>query len=195
MENLVAENHALSNEKKTNAEEFDSIKKWLENNYFFTQINLSEEAWKPILYFSLVWNVFESKACNFKADAESIKGSVERNQLDLDATKYQSLFCWFQERYYQNGKLDARFDDLFISKSTPHKISNRDMKDHLESILPKEGKIISTCDMVLGLLFITYRIRNNFFHGNKDINNLLSQTELFHKINQVLLTYTDDIHN
>jgi hypothetical protein len=193
MEKLVNQNFAASDEKINNVQEFNKIKDWLECNYFFTKIDLSDEAWKPILYFSLIWNIFESKACNFEANEESLGKSVTKNSSNLDVAKYKPIFDWFQKRYFPSRQLDARFDNLFRSKSKPAKISNPKMRAHLEGILKKDEENISADEMVLGLLFIAYRIRNNFFHGNKDINDLLSQTELFHQINQLLLNYTGDI--
>jgi len=65
------------------------------------------------------------------------------------------------------------------------------MRRHLEATLNSPQSSLE--DIVKSLLFIAYRIRNNFFHGNKNLSDLFNQEDLFQQINQVLMDYLDDI--
>jgi hypothetical protein len=178
---------------------FDEIKAKLEGNYFYTKINLSDKDWKPILYFSLVWNLFESQICKTNANRISIELSIDKFTTKLAGTtklqtveaKYNNYFNWFRPRYTDRNvgsKFKALFnnkDDFELNSTETH------MKGHLELVL--NGKSADIQDVIKALLFIAYRIRNNFFHGNKNINDLINQTDLFIKTNQLLLDYMEDV--
>ena len=48
-------------------------------------------------------------------------------------------------------------------------------------------------NIVYALLLIAHRIRNNLFHGNKGIESLHTQTDLFRVVNRLLATFLEDI--
>jgi hypothetical protein len=48
---------------------------------------------------------------------------------------------------------------------------------------------------VYALLLIAHRVRNNLFHGNKKVESLPRQIDLFHTVNALLATYLEDIEN
>lgn len=177
---------------------FDEIKTKLESNSFNTTIDLSDEDWKPIFYFSLVWNLFESQICETRASKDRLELSVNKYTATLAGSKlrtieekYNNYFDWFRPRY-QDRNTASKFKALFNNKED-FDLNDTDkyMKGHIESVL--NGNNTEIQDIIKCLLFIAYRIRNNFFHGNKDINGLINQTDLFIKTNKFLLDYMEDV--
>ncbi len=45
---------------------------------------------------------------------------------------------------------------------------------------------------VYALLLIAHRIRNNLFHGNKELPKLVDETDLFNYVNALLQQYIGD---
>jgi hypothetical protein len=46
--------------------------------------------------------------------------------------------------------------------------------------------------LVHALLLLTYRVRNNLFHGEKELYSLPCQTELFNELNSFLATFLEE---
>lgn len=163
---------------------FDAIE-WI--NRFFQGASLNFEQLRPILCFSLIWNLFEAKACGRHANKNSIRRSVdsadESGRLKIE--NYQKYLDFFRERYVENNTVDAAFDRLLMQDS--------DSKEVVRRSLLGESHDIN--NILFGLLLIAHRIRNNLFHGNKDVETLPRQTELFVVVNSLLAKYLEDIEN
>lgn len=168
-----------------NIRNFDAIE-WI-NRFFQGTASLNFEQLRPILCFSLIWNLFETKACRKKASKTSIRECVdfadESGRLKIE--KYQVYLEFFRERYVINNSVDAAFERLLLRDSDSKEAVRR-------SLL---GESHDTNNIVLGLLLIALRIRNNLFHGNKDVETLPRQTELFVVTNSLLSTFLEDIEN
>ena len=144
---------------------------------------------KPILCFSLIWNLFETHACQRNANLSSIRRSVDQANESgrLSSSKYEQFVCYFRKRYYlaDERKFETFFDRLMLTHSESQKVVKRALN----------GGASDVNDIVYALLLIAHRIRNNLFHGNKDVQSLPQQIELFTAVNSLLTTYLEDIEN
>ncbi len=85
---------------------------WLKN--YFDKPNLDEQTLKPVLHFSLLWNLFEH---TYFTDDKHLN---PRRLLDLSDLSYNNLsdeclnttFIFFKKRYFSKNQLDNRFTTL-----------------------------------------------------------------------------------
>jgi len=159
-------------------EYFDEIG-WL-NSYFPNQEIKADEI-KSVLYFSLMWNLFDFHACGKRANTEIITDSVNQaySQRDLAQQYFEPFLTYFKNRYVEGGRTNSRFDKFEFRRG--------DKKELVNSVLL--GELDDLNNVVLALLLIVLRLRNNLFHGEKDIYRLNYQAENFHVANQVLANF------
>lgn len=165
--------------------DFDAIE-WV-NRFFQGAANLDFEQLRPILCFSLIWNLFETKACRRQANPDSIRRSVnfadESGRLRREI--YQIYVDYFRNRYLENNSIEGAFRRLLMNDRNSQELVRRALS----------GEAHDLNNIVSALLLIAHRIRNNLFHGNKDVETLPRQTELFVVVNSLLATYLEDIEN
>lgn len=161
-------------------ENFNEIE-WL-NRYFDTSSRrINEEDIQSVLYFALIWNLFELRACKKFANVTSITNKVDevyRGGL-LRPEDFAAYLDYYQNRYLTEGQINDKFYRLNFRRA--------DKKELVESVL--RGNLDGINDIVLALLLIILRLRNNLFHGEKDIYRLNYQIENFKVANQVLATF------
>ena len=171
----------------TNVPKVDELQ-WI-NCYLGVPNPLDYDQMKPILCFSLIWNLFETHACQRDANPNSIHQSVNRAGKSgrLSSKKYNQFVHYFRERYYlaDEDKFESFFDTLMLTHTESQKVVKRALN----------GDTSDINDIVYALLLIAHRIRNNLFHGNKDVQTLPQQVALFTAVNSLLTTYLKDIEN
>ena len=169
-----------------NIENFDAIE-WI-NGYFTGAVSIDFDHLRPILCFSLIWNIFETKACRRHATPASIRRSVEHADESgrLRREKYQTYLEYFRNRYEPaDNSIETVFSQLLMTDGRSQEVVRRALL----------GESNDTNNIVYALLLIAHRIRNNLFHGNKAIESLPRQTDLFTVINSLLSVYLEDIEN
>lgn len=168
-----------------NIKTFDALE-WI-NDYFNGEAHIDYNYQRPILCFSLMWNLFETTACNKYATKNAIKQSVNSAHQSgtLDSAKYQFYIDYFRSRYSDFGSIDEAFRRLCLRDQ------DQDIKDAVRRMV--EAKSIHFYRDVEALLLIAFRIRNNLFHGNKELRTLYLQVELFETLNKLLADYIEDI--
>ena len=163
-------------------DDFDAFD-WIDR-YFAGRARLNYEQLRPVLCFSLIWNLFETVACRRQANPTSIREAVDHADHSgrLKLTTYAKFVDYFRERYLHDGDIDYVFAVLFM--------------DHARSKTVVRGVLLGEMhdlnNIVYALLLIAHRIRNNLFHGNKRIETL-HQTDLFRVVNRLLATFLEDI--
>lgn len=166
--------------------EFDAIQ-WI-NRYFRGAVELDFDHLRPILCFSLIWNLFETHACRRHATPESIKSSVDHADQSrrLRRDRYDRYLQFFKQRYVQEDRnLELVFDALLMTDARAKEVVRRTLLDEAQDLN----------NHVYALLLIAHRIRNNLFHGNKEVESLPRQIDLFSEVNALLSTYLEDIEN
>ena len=160
-------------------EEF-SVKEWL--NYYFERFDIDENRIKPILYFSLLWNLFENTYFtddNHLSAPKLIKLS-ELSYEALNDDELNPIFDFFKNRYYQNLIINNRFNLLQIHQH------------HIElcrEILIKD--IPTKLEKTKFLFLVIHRFRNNLFHGRKTPRTLNIYEDAFNRINSFLMKFIE----
>lgn len=166
--------------------DFDAIR-WI-NGYFRGSVELDFDHLRPILCFSLIWNLFETHSCRRHATPESIRRSVEHADESgcLRRDRYERYLEFFKRRYVREDRnLEWVFDALLMTAPRAKEVVRRALLDEVHDLN----------NHVYALLLIAHRIRNNLFHGNKEVESLPRQIDLFNEVNALLSTYWEDIEH
>lgn len=158
-----------------------SEKEWLECKY---QQELDEAKLTSIFYFSLIWNVFEKELCNKYANIKKHSSEISENQSSkVDNGILSNVFTHFQLRYIdKNGANKSFTENLF--KSNEDEIKN-------ETYTILINKDCTDTEKLKALLYIAFRLRNNLFHGEKEVDKLHDQNDNFKHINWLLMDLID----
>lgn len=160
---------------------FDELE-WIKN-FFDNGVDLNNEGIDRVRNFSLLWNLFETFACNRHADINSISSAVdtinEREQITIELIAEH--LAYFKERYFnEDGSQKEIFDGL---KFRPGEIDQMAKQKVTETLT---GQIDNPSENLKSLLFILYRFRNNLFHGEKEVVRLNGQIDNFTVANDLL---------
>jgi hypothetical protein len=152
------------------------------NDYTRAGSPINEATFGPILHFSLMWNLFERDACGREANPANIERSVQtafaEGKLSLDA--FQEHLDYFQNRAQRDNMTIIRYLEAL-------KLTNANARNLVRGVLA--GDLSDPNNVVYALLLIAHRIRNNLFHGEKEVANLHSQVDLFRAVNSLLATF------
>lgn len=162
---------------------FDVID-WM-NTYRHHNLFIYGDSIKPVQDFALIWNLFESVVCGKFATVDKVKNAVEvvARQGCLDATPYEKFLEYFRNRY---GPRDGDYAHIWKGLS-PTNHNKNSWPIILGTLTGQNNEV----DNVKGLLLIAYRIRNNLFHGHKEIRTLNAQAELFVQVNELISIFID----
>lgn len=155
-------------------------KEWLESNRNY--VDLNELRLTSIFYFPLIWNIFEKELCNKRAYIKPHAKNISRKYAALvNAEVLSNVFSYFKERYISDEQetslfTNFEFQDCEIKKETLKILKSSDNTNILQ---------------LKALLYIAFRLRNNLFHGEKDVNKLYEQNENFKQINLLLMALID----
>ncbi len=149
---------------------------WINNRFGTAFTNADLESVKD---FSLIWNIFERYVCNSNFNIAHVEAQIKVKQFDL--AHFQEHLDYFKNRYFENGNVNNRFANLNFRAN--------DRKDLVRDVL--NGTITTQHEIILALLIIVYRYRNNLFHGIKDIQLIDQQNENFKISNSFLIKLMD----
>lgn len=144
---------------------------------------LPGDAFDAAMKFALLWMYFEGQACGAEANSKRLRDFAK----DLYARKLDQL----------RGQLDgplgffkARYGDVqqdpqsFIRRlGEPKRIKPEDQQSIIFLLTAQQ---VDEVDKAIGLLLICFRIRNNLFHGSKQLPTLQQQQDLFANVSCVL---------
>lgn len=166
--------------------QFNAIKWFSQFSESGAEIDAAEL--QPVLEFTLIWNLFERETCDRFARIDSVRQHVNRasNRGLLQRESYEQYLTFFRQRYPHHDEGEFLADRLL---SGQRRYMTRDIEDInlLRDILA--GTSTDTNNVVYSLLFVAFRVRNNLFHGEKDVYTLHLQKDLFQTINSLLSTY------
>jgi hypothetical protein len=159
---------------------------WLKHNRYYAE-DIDEVKLQNIFYFTLVWNIFEKECCcNFADIGSHPQCLAESMQLKMDHVIVDSVFKYFKNRYFPNGRVDTKFETFQFGKTANDgRIYKEFVQNKLCDISPSNN------DKIQSLLYIAFRLRNNLYHGIKDISKLYDQNENFKQINLFLMEVVD----
>ena len=138
---------------------------------------LDEKAIKSIKDFSLVWNIFEDRACDNDPSLSMLEKFVDNISSLVAAEEITTnTFEYFKKKYVDKDKINFRFTFLNLKKS--------DNPAFVESTLLT--KTPSFRDKALASLIIISRYRNNLYHALTDMTQIHEQKENFRIANRFL---------
>jgi len=158
----------------------ETVLEWI-TNFFQTDGNLEQVDIEPIKNFSLLWNAFEGTFANRRFTISNIEGRI--NQQVFDIEKYREFLEYFQDRYTENGQTNNRFSYL--------KFRPNDRVALVREVLLGSNQNIHS--IILAIIIIVYRFRNNPFHGEKEIARIRSQRSNFDQACQFLMKLMEDL--
>lgn len=155
---------------------------WI-NNFLSLKTHISADEINSILCFSLIWNMFEGLVCNKNASINSMENAVTELQQrgNLNIADYTDCLTYFTQRYVEDGIINHRFDHLRWRRN--------DREDLVKGVL--EGRERNEARILLAMLIIVYRYRNNLFHGEKSLYDLHGQRDNFRTANQLLMNFME----
>lgn len=162
---------------------------WINDN-FATRIEPQKIV--STLSFSVLWNIFEFKICNKKFNIDKIAQHV--NYYNIPLEKFTIEIKYFMKRsksftYDENNIIDYIEKGLLIPpfiKDKENKLQVNKYHTLVKSFLYEEA--LSEQDKIKALFYIIYRLRNNMFHGEKDLMNLHLQEVNFINANSAIKT-------
>jgi hypothetical protein len=154
------------------------IQNWLNLNApGYEELGPDEKA--ALQDFSLLWSLFEAQVLNTAASAKSIQDKVN-SWFDaglIEPAEIEQFKLYFVDRYADNGELNYRFDHLHLRRG--------DKPELVQAVL--KGEDDNAANLLVALLIIVLRYRNNFFHGIKWAYGFRGQLENFREANNLLI--------
>jgi hypothetical protein len=151
------------------------------NEYTQAAVALHGDVVEPILHFSILWNLFERDACGKQASRHRVgtvvAAAAAARQISLEA--FAEHLEYFQNRARRNGMLVEHYLDALRVDRKDRALVGDVLSGHRNDVR----------SVVHALLLVVLRIRNNLFHGEKDVAVLHTQADLFRAANSVVATY------
>lgn len=155
---------------------------WLQNNRYYHE--LDESKLKSVFYFSLIWNVYEKELCdNYGKIRQHSEDHSETFAEKLNPNLLAGVFDYFKNRYVTTNGLPTEHFNTFEFQIEQIKT---EVFRYLSSANP------SSKDKLKAVLCIAFRLRNNLFHGLKNVEKLYEQNENFRQINLLLMNLIEN---
>lgn len=134
------------------------------------------------LHFLVAWSLFESKCFGGFVKLDQIHNFAQRiaRESQFNRTKLLCASAHFHDRYQDKERLR----NLLHSKHC----------DDFTAILAKPHTNLTAEEVVFFTVFVSYRFRNNIFHGNKGVDSWLhygEQISLCTGVLQALVSHTE----
>ena len=154
-------------------------KEWLEKNIFYD--SLDENKLKHIFYFPILWNIFEKELCNNRASLNKYKEIASKININDKLQEINQIYNYFKQRY------TSKYYTLSALRLPP------DIERLIKENFNKEEIFLH--EQVETLLCISFRLRNNLYHGIKCVKKLYEQNENFAQINKFLILVIERYNN
>lgn len=145
-------------------------------------LGIAVEELDAIRDFTLLWGLFEGQAMATRGSQQEVVAAVGRMAIPtvLPVAFTRALGFW-RNRYWQGDSETPEFHGLKFAEN-PHRA---------QVLIVLSGGSDDPVEIVITLLQIAMRLRNNLFHGVKWQYKLFGQFENFSYANSVLMAATD----
>lgn len=129
---------------------------------------LLPETYRTLSSFTVLWNYFEQRKCLNAASPKVLHDLAQAFDPanGLNAELQEALAYW-RQRYVERGAVNHLFETLHFRNGDNKAVATA-------AIL---GTTNDSTDLFEGLLTVIYRLRNNLFHGLKQLDQLNDQRE------------------
>lgn len=172
---------------------YDHIRKYVSNKVG------NEETQLLVSEFAILWNEYENELYEREHHIKNIGYVVKKLSISDDYILkvdelYWKLFKYLADSGYVNrdGKIDC--DKIEQGFNLQVKDNTEDNEYYCGIYKTKFIKILNsreTVDRLHFMLVIVARVRNNMFHGLKDVNQLSTKDKLFVICNEILKLVLD----
>ncbi len=144
---------------------------------------ITKDSQNEILKLLINFNLFEAKL--FKESRALVHERLMticktlKDETWFDIKDYEMFGKYFSERYVDpDGTQNYKFDQLKLSREVK--------QETFETLLKFKTEGKRSSDQMYYYLLISYRFRNNLFHGSKDPLGLNNYTDCFAQINTLI---------
>lgn len=140
-------------------------------------------AFEAAMKFALLWMYFEGQACGAEANSKRLREFAKdlySRHLDRLRGQLDVPLDYFKSRY---GDVQSNPQQFIRRLGDPKRIKAEDQAAIVKAL---SADAIDEVDKAIGLLLICFRIRNNLFHGSKQLPTLQQQENLFANVGIVL---------
>lgn len=155
--------------------------RWLNEN-FAGWNNLTVHEKRAIRDFPVLWSFFELRATGRNgqrpdASPRRICQAVEGLETELNSVVFQQAKVYFSNRYFHEGNPTHAYHQLRV---------HQDFQDRVRAALLHDN--VDARVVLIGLLLVVNRLRNNFLHGEKAAYAFADQLDNFRHANAVLMS-------
>ena len=148
-----------------------------------TNNKLEDETRELLSYFSILWNLFEGRVFFQSFKFKIVDDMIDESVVIIIGNKIEHLYnrlTLFTQKY--NGDFSTEsFKDFYCVRDSD--ISSIQLNELFSNL--------NTFNKLKILLLAVSRVRNNMFHGLKEISKLNEQKELFLICNELLIALLD----
>lgn len=155
--------------------------RWLNRN-FAGWSNLTAQEKRAIRDFPVLWSIFELRATGRNgqrpnASPPRICQAVENLEAELTSEVFQHAKTYFSNRYFHAGNPTYAFDQLRVQQAFQNRVRTALLGEDADANV-----------ILIGLLLVVNRLRNNFLHGGKAAYAFADQLDNFRHANAVLMS-------
>jgi hypothetical protein len=141
-------------------------RKWL-SDHIEAAKEITDATWEVVAGFALLWFLFEERLCGTDANRKILENIAQAFGKGPLTGPMNAAYAFWSNRYCTGRTTNTRFDELFAEPSG---------KSDTAAILLDPNAAPER--RFFAMLMIVYRLRNNLFHGTKEIRNLNDQVEI-----------------
>lgn len=141
-----------------------STKDWISEN-IRDGANIDKDTYQSIADFCVMWALFEGTELHGIDVAVDELGNVA-HRVEGEIQNIDIALEFWKNRYIRAGELNHKFEQLNFTHQPHVQLVSQALK----------GMETEQANIVHSLLLIVYRLRNNLFHGVKDITRIRHQT-------------------
>lgn len=159
---------------------------WIKD--FFTADFISPDLTniESVKNFAILWNLFERYFCDKNANLKKIQDNINKlseSNYSFPQIIYDDYYTYCRKRYLIEDKTNELFESLLFRENAAENKYKELLKSILENSESESKKKVFACFIII------YRLRNNLFHGSKNIATIDEQNDNFERANKVLMTF------
>jgi hypothetical protein len=146
----------------------------------FLNSNLNKEKLKSTLNFTLMWALFDDYVFGNSFNADELKQICINKKISIE--EFQEPYEHFRKRYVDEDGNETDYFSSFVFR-------NLNTKDSIKNILIDQNS--NEIDKVWALFKIIHRLRDNLFHGIKEVKEIEFQESNFMMANKAIAKYLE----